>query len=156
MVSIGALCPLPCPTAGMGFCLNLFRTCVCWHRLCEFTSASVCFVWKMLIPQCFPLPLAVTIFLPHLHNRFLSLKVGGLHKDIPFRVEWSKFSHHLYISQWWVSVSIPIYWYKRWLGWRLSDILMYGYSYMSFRQILLQCSFKRIIIIGFLLVHWPV
>lgn len=64
----------------------------------------VCCVWKTPFPWIHPSPLAsVPSFLP----RSLSLEVGGVYKDIPFRAEGSKVSCSLHSVQLWVSGLIP-------------------------------------------------
>lgn len=59
-------------------------------------------------------------------------------------------SHSLYIVPLWVSGLFLIYDKKKLLWWELSDALiymLYGYSNITFRIILLFCSFCRIILV---------
>ena len=65
--------------AGWDYGLNLWRSRVYCHSLCEFTCASVLRVWKTLFPWSHPLPLALRIFLLLPHNS-LSLEGRGLMK----------------------------------------------------------------------------
>lgn len=52
--------------------LNLCSHCVCCYSFFEFTCASVLCIWKALLTQPLPSPLAFLIFLPPLLQSFLS------------------------------------------------------------------------------------
>lgn len=75
------------------------------HVVLVFVSLCVhlpCWVWKTLLPWRYTPPLALTVSLPHLPHRSLSLDKRGV-IDIPFTTENSKVSYSLYIDQLWVS-----------------------------------------------------
>lgn len=79
-----------------------------------------CYVWKTLSLAS---PLALRIFLFLFLHRPLSLE--ELNKNILFRNEFSNVSHSLYIVQLLVYVLITIYCRKKFLWWKLSDVLTY-------------------------------
>lgn len=81
--------------------------------------------------------LGITIFLPPLPHRSLSLEGRSLRKTPPCR------THSLHTVWLWVSVLISIY-YRKLLWWGLSVALIYGYNNKTLKIILLLCTFSRI------------
>ena len=64
----------PFLSAGILSGLNPCRSCVCWHRLYEFTCVSVLFCLGDPFLWHHPPPLALIIFLPSLLHRSLHLE----------------------------------------------------------------------------------
>lgn len=83
-----------------------------------------CFPWSHVSPLIFMSPLLYWSL--SLMGRSLTTK--------PFRTEYSKVSHSLYIVQLWVSLLIPIYCSKKLTWCSLREALIYGFIIMSLRD----------------------
>ena len=70
----------------------------------------------------------------------------GLDEDIPFRTEYSKVSHFLYIVHSLVLVLVPMYYKETFLWWWLNKILTYGSNKKLLGVISFLFSFSREIV----------
>jgi hypothetical protein len=109
-------------------------------------------VQKTLFPWSQLPPLALNSSLTFFSTLAPEPKCEGSDVDIPFKAEWSKFSHYLHIVQLQVSVLITIY-CKKDLFWRgVIHSLIYEYSNLSLGVFLLLWSFSIIIVVSFHLI----
>lgn len=106
-----ALCLLLPLSAKTTSVLSLYRSCAYCRNLCESICTSVLLNQEdSFFFLSHPFPLALTIFLPLILQRALSLEGGeGIYDDIPFRTEYFKVSHSLPIFQLWIYLLITIF-----------------------------------------------
>lgn len=97
-------------------------------------------VWTRVFPWGHSPPLALTIFFPPLLQ-------AGFDGDVLFKTECSKVTRFLHIVALWVSVLVPTYCKRKFLGGWLSETLIYGYSRILVRIILLICYLGRMIVL---------
>lgn len=104
-------------------------SCVCRHCFLEVTH---------------PLPPRRIVFPSHLSYRSVRILESDLKT---FSAKWFKVSHSVLIVQLCTSELMSIG-FKQVLWWGLSSVVIYCYSNMSSRLLLLLCSFSRIMVGG--------
>lgn len=102
--------------------LNLYKSCACYHSLCEFTCESTLLCLENDAASA--IPRGYTLSMSSL-QRAPSLEFN---KDISLSIKDFTVSHALHNMQVWVTVLITIYCKKKFFWWEVSNVLIYGYN----------------------------
>lgn len=102
--------------------LNLYKSCACYHSLCEFTCESTLLCLENDAASA--IPRGYTLSMSSL-QRAPSLEFN---KDISLSIKDFTVSHALHNMQVWVTVLITIYCKKKLFWWEVSNVLIYGYN----------------------------